>query len=45
MKCQYRNCNKDIIIIRNFDNLKKYCCKNHQQNEKKYRSRERIKNI
>ncbi len=43
MKCQYRNCNTNIIINSKFDNLKKYCCKKHQRNEKKYRSRERFK--
>lgn len=39
MKCQYRNCDKEIIIITKFDLLKKYCCSSHQICEKKYRNR------
>jgi hypothetical protein len=40
MKCQYRNCNEEIKINKQFDKLKKYCCTKHQRNEKKYRQRE-----
>lgn len=45
MKCNYRNCNKEIVINCDFDKLKKYCSIKHQRNEKKYRSREKPKEL
>lgn len=39
MKCEYRNCDKEITIEIKRDKTKKYCCSKHQICEKKYRSR------
>lgn len=43
MKCQYRNCDEEILITKKSDNLKKYCCSSHQICEKKYRNRKKKK--
>jgi hypothetical protein len=45
MKCSYRNCDKEILILKKFDTLKKYCCSKHQRNEKKYRQREKFSKV
>jgi len=44
MKCEYRNCGKEIILKTKKDNYKKYCCSSCQMCEKKYRSRRRKNN-